>query len=113
VIGLLGRSATNRNLWALRAGQSLALVIRPPESEPTIARVLAGRELAQSLLTWARPTPATLRWGAAVDLLHATSMLPVAWLWPQRRALALSSAAQATGWALTALRTANRLSDAG
>jgi hypothetical protein len=42
-------------------------------SEAPVIRVLGARHVAQAAVELARPTPATLRVGAAVDLLHATT----------------------------------------
>ena len=62
------------------------------------AAVLAVRDLAQGALLLARPRPAAAEAGAAVDVLHGLSMLPVVALAPRYRVAAAASAAAATAW---------------
>ena len=45
--------------------------------DPRIVRVLGIRQLVQGLVTVAAPTRQVVLGGAAVDCLHAASMLPV------------------------------------
>jgi hypothetical protein len=94
-----------------RAAQATLVLVRPPRQAPAVARVLAGRELAQAVLTLAGPTPAALEAGAALDVLHASSMLVAAWRWPRRRRLALLSFALAGGWAAAGFLLARPVQD--
>ncbi|HEX3929364.1 MAG TPA: hypothetical protein VHW64_01580 [Nocardioides sp.] len=92
--------------------QALALLGAADRDDPVVAavaRVLGVRLLVQagveSLL--GGQAAGRARWlGAAVDLAHAASMLPVAHRWPEHRRSALVSAAAAT--ATAALDLASR-----
>lgn len=76
----------------------------------TVVRVLAARYVVQSVLPQVdggRLRGTWLRGGdAAVDGLHAASMVGLAAIAPSYRRLALGSAALATGLALADVRTA-------
>lgn len=63
-------------------------------------RVLGLRHLAQAAVTFRRPTPVTLAFGAVVDGLHAGSALALAAVDRQQRRAALANAVTATGWAV-------------
>lgn len=97
--------ATHRRaLGAAEIGYAAALALVPvtwwnplaPGIEPRLmqrlARVLAGRQLAQGALTIGAPRPNTLGLGAAVDLLHAASMVALAAVVPAARRPAAASA---------------------
>jgi hypothetical protein len=91
--GWLGLGA----LLVARPEQALALAgqtARPP-ALVAITRVLGARTALQNVLVLAAPTRAVLRGGAAVDALHALSMLGAALRWPGYRRAALASAAMA------------------
>ena len=64
-----------------------------------VARALGARLVLQAGLDLALG-PRTRRADVAVELTHATSMLPAALLWPAHRRSALASAALAVGIAL-------------
>lgn len=68
-----------------------------------VMRILGARQLVQAALTAARPSPGGLRAGAAVDALHATSMIALALGDRRRCRAALLSAAGAAGFALAGL----------
>lgn len=75
---------------------------------PLIA-VLGVRQIAQAALVYTVDDPLLLRAGAAVDALHATSMLPVL-LAPRYRVAAAMSAALATAAAAAEVAVAERTS---
>jgi hypothetical protein len=86
----------------------LAAVGGPDQENPRatgIARVLGTRLLLQGGLD-AALGPRTRRVDMAVELAHAASMVPAAWIWPTHRRSALVSAACATGISLLDLRPA-------
>jgi hypothetical protein len=64
-----------------------------------VARALGARLVLQAGLDLALG-PRTRRADVAIELTHATSMLPAALLWPVHRRPALASAASAAGIAL-------------
>lgn len=64
-----------------------------PPHAVSAARVLAVREVAQGALLTARPHRTTVLVGAAVDGVHATSMLALAAALPRYRRVALVSGA--------------------
>lgn len=74
----------------------------------SVARVLGLRQLAQALLTCGNPSSDILVLGAAVDGLHAVSMMVLAaWLVPWRRA-ALADTLIASGLAAAGVAAARR-----
>ncbi|MGZ4591940.1 MAG: hypothetical protein ACXV2H_04650 [Actinomycetes bacterium] len=62
------------------------------------ARALAVRDLSQGALLVSRPEPAMARVGTVIDVLHASSMLPVVALAPSYRRAAAVSAGVAAAW---------------
>jgi len=95
---LLGRVAGSVQLAGgavllLRTGPVLAALAESPANRPPrwLARVLAGRSIAQGLALLARPERSWLVGGAAVDATHATSMLPVLASRRYRRVAAISA----------------------
>jgi hypothetical protein len=96
--------------WAVRAAAAVPAaagavlltcprqVVRRVAAEQTVpwvavARVLGGRLVLQQVLVAVRPTRRRVLAWAAVDALHAASMVPAAALWPaHRRPAALSGA---------------------
>ncbi|SDH16208.1 hypothetical protein [Klenkia brasiliensis] len=79
--------------WSLR---TLAPGRRAPAA--WLVRVLGARTVLQSALLLASPTREGMQAGAAVDALHAASMVPAALVWPRfRQAAAISG-----GWAAAA-----------
>jgi hypothetical protein len=60
-----------------------------------VVRILGGRQLLQGTAVLIRPTPALVLGAAVVDVLHATSMIAAALIWPRYRRAALGSAAVA------------------
>ena len=63
------------------------------------ARVLGARHLAEAAVLADRPSPGVLFGGAAIDAIHAASMVAVARLSPTHRRPALASAGSAAGFA--------------
>jgi hypothetical protein len=87
-------------------GQAAVLLAQPPALLRGIAgdqgippawilRALGIRTLVQAATESIHPRLNVLRLGVAVDLAHAASMLPAAWIWPQDRRAALASAGAA------------------
>lgn len=72
----------------------------------TVARVLAARQVLQAGLLLRTPTPAALGVGAAVDGLHAASMVGLAVLDGRRRPAALLDAAIASAFAVAGVLAA-------
>jgi len=89
-------------------GATLLLFARPLlqalEGEPVdrqvinVARVLGGRQLLQGLVTARRPTRRILRIGAAVDVLHAATMVAAAAASVGPRRLTVASATLAAAF---------------
>jgi hypothetical protein len=111
---VLSRRARNscRVFGAGRALLALGLLIRPDRAAAVVGgrrpatwlvRLLGARMLAQSGLELARTTKPVLRTGAAVDALHALSMLALAVRWPRYRRGALASATVAAASAAAGL----------
>jgi hypothetical protein len=99
-----------------RAGYGAALLCAPgpmirlctPEQSPSprarrVAQVLGVRHLAQAAATIAVPGPGMAAVGAAIDVLHATSMLGFAAAVPPLRRAELADAAVAATLAVTQL----------
>jgi hypothetical protein len=98
-------------LNAMRAGYGFARLLRPePLADQsfegdydarahTVDRVLGSRHLAQAIVSQAVPTARVLLLGAAVDLLHAASMLALAGVSRRRQSAALTEAVAALGFA--------------
>jgi hypothetical protein len=80
-----------------RPERALAVVGQPapPSGLVTITRVLGARTAVQNLVVLVAPTGPVVRAGAAVDALHALSMLGAALRWPAYRRAALASGALA------------------
>jgi hypothetical protein len=82
------RALLARSMAVVGVGAGLALLARPrqvaaavsPEYPPSrlwVARLLGARLLVQHAAVLAAPRPAVLRAAAAVDLVHAASMVPL------------------------------------
>ncbi|MGY1836098.1 hypothetical protein ACI79P_13400 [Blastococcus sp. SYSU DS0510] len=93
--------ATVRTLATAGLAAGLALVLRPqgvvaaidprfPRERRWVARVLGARLVVQHGAVLVSPGPRTLRFAAAVDGLHAASMLPALALPRYRRAALVS-----------------------
>ncbi len=107
-----------RRLTATRAGWGAVLLTVPglilrrlPGQQDTgpvrdIARILGLRHLVQAAIVARRPTRDRLLAGAAVDAAHATSMLALALLRPDHRALALADAGCASTFAAAGIHAA-------
>ncbi|WP_448627831.1 hypothetical protein [Geodermatophilus sp. URMC 64] len=106
----------NRRLIRALAGLGglwgLALLVRPeqvaaalcpefPRSRLWVARVLGARLVAQSAVVLAVPDRRPVRVTAAVEALHATSMVPLLGS-PRYRRAAVISGGWAAGYAATA-----------
>ncbi len=72
------------------------------------ARVLGARHLVQAVITGRGGTRGWVRVGAAVDATHAATMTGLAVLAPDRRKLALTNVATATGLAGAGLVVSRR-----
>ncbi len=95
---------------AIRAAWGAALLIAPnavlhylshqriDRPDRVFARVLGTRDLAQAAILSRRPTRGWILVGAAIDATHASTMLALALLMPDRRRLALVNAATATAF---------------
>ncbi len=111
MITAAGRAST-RVLGGATAAIGGALVLRPTLARrastgpatpnPTIVRVLGGRQLAQGCLQVLIPAADVVAAGIVVDLIHAASMLAASLIWPAYRRPALTSMAIATATAATA-----------
>jgi len=69
---------------------------RATPTQRRVLRVLGVRHLLQALTLWRWPTPRLLRGGAAIDGVHASTMVLLGTLKPQQRTLALTDAAAET-----------------
>ena len=107
---MTGRAAPA--LWLALAGWGCALLAAPrrvgrliggESAPPTVVRVLGARRLLQQVVLLARPSPGIAFAAAAVDSLHAASMLGAVRLWPRYRRAGLTSAAVATASATITL----------
>ena len=98
-----------RLLAGAGAAWGMTLLVRPhqvvaafspefPESRLWVVRVLGARHLAQNAIVLAAPRTPVVGAAAAVDLLHAASMLPLLTSDRYRRA-ALISGGVAASWA--------------
>jgi hypothetical protein len=102
-----------RALAVVRLLLALLLVARPAQVGRAVAgsdagpppswlvRILGGRLLVESLAEFARPTPAVVRVGAAVDAAHAASMLALSVAPSHRRAVLTSGAVAGLGAGLS------------
>ena len=107
-------------LNAVRAGYGFARLLRPePLADQqsgddddarahTVDRVLGSRYLVQAIVSQAVPTARVLILGAAVDLLHAASMLALAGVSRRRQSAALAEAVAALGFAAAGALAARR-----
>ena len=82
-----------------RPGAGAAL----PRTGRVAAALLAGRDLAQGVALLARPARPVAEAGAAVDVLHAVSMLPVVAFARRYRRAAAVSASAAAAWTWLAM----------
>jgi hypothetical protein len=71
-----------------------------------VARILGLRHLVQAAIVARDPTRERILAGAAVDAAHATSMLALAVLRPDHRALGLADAAVASTFTAAGIREA-------
>jgi hypothetical protein len=112
------RRGLTRLLSGVHGIWGLALLVRPrqvtdalapelPDSRLWVARVLGARLVAQQALVLARPGPAVVRAAAAVDAVHAASMLPLLGS-PRYRRAALISGGPAAAYAVLASLVAPR-----
>jgi hypothetical protein len=96
---------TRPGLVLAAAGQSA----RPP-ALVLITRVLGARTALQNAVVLAVPARPVVRAGAAVDTLHALSMLGAALRWPAYRRAALASGSLAAAAAASATASLGRAS---
>jgi len=104
-----------RGLTAIRACWGAALLIAPgavlgalahqqiDRPARAFARILGARDLVQAATIARRPTRGWILGGAAVDATHATTMVALAWMLPDRRRLALTNAVTAGAFAAAGL----------
>ncbi|MGK5115508.1 hypothetical protein [Geodermatophilus sp. CPCC 205506] len=118
VLDVDGRRVLSRVLAALSGMCGVLLLVQPrpivealcpefPESKQWVVRVLGARLVVQHAVVLASPARRNVRVAAAVDLLHAASMVPLLWFPPYRRA-ALVSGGYAALYAATAPAVAPR-----
>jgi hypothetical protein len=84
----------------LLAPAGLPRLVRSDVPPVWLTRVLGGRLLAQGLISLTRPTGPVLVGGAAVDAMHAVSLMPLAFSLRYRRIALLSALDAATAAAL-------------
>jgi hypothetical protein len=84
----------------LLAPQTLGKAVGGAAPDPAVVRLLGGRQLVQGAAVLIRPTHLLVIVGVAVDILHATSMVAAAVIWPGYRRAALTSAAAAASSAI-------------
>ena len=112
------RRGITRLLSALGLAAGTALVARPerlvravapefPRDRLWIARLLGARLVAQHAAVLIAPSPALVRFGSAVDLVHAASMVPFV-ASPRYGRTARISGGVAAAYAAIALGTASR-----
>jgi|1186.fasta_scaffold873486_1 hypothetical protein len=100
-----------RAAWVALAGWGAALALAPaatvravcgdaPVPPSPVVWVLGARQVAQSLALLTAPSRPLVLGAAAVDAVHAASMLAASAVWPQYRRAALTSAGVAVGSAL-------------
>jgi hypothetical protein len=94
----------------LFAGPLLRTITGEPADrlQLNVTRVLGTRQLLQGVATTRRPTRRTLRLGAAVDVLHAATMLAGAATNVGPRRLTLASAATAVAFAVAGVADGRR-----
>lgn len=106
------RQIVSRGVAALSGMWGVLLLIRPgtivsalcpefPKSRLWTVRVLSARLVVQHAVVLASPTRRHVRTAAAVDVLHAASMVPLLWS-PRYRRAALISGGYAALYAVTA-----------
>jgi hypothetical protein len=103
-----GFAAAGLALLATPAWATRSATAGGPLPPTWLVRLLGGRTLAQHGLVLVRPSRGVVLGGAAVDALHALSMVGAAAVWPQYRRPALVSAGMAGASAALALATAPR-----
>ena len=99
-------------IWAAATATAGAVIMVRPQAvsrlvsgtgstpDAAVVRVLGGRQLLQGAAVLIRPAPALIIGALAVDVLHATSMVAAALIWPGYRRAALTSAAVAAASAV-------------
>jgi hypothetical protein len=112
VTGQRSKAPTRARIWgAATAAVGALTLVRPgpvarlvsgtgPTPETAVVRILGGRQLLQGTAVLIRPAPALVIGALAVDVLHATSMVAAALIWPGYRRAELTSAAVAAASAL-------------
>lgn len=108
--GLLRALATGSTLYGavLVAAPRAAVAAVGGASTPPpswIVRVLGGRQTGQGLVLLVRPATSTVLASAAVDGLHAVTMVAAAVRWPAYRRVAAASGAVAVISGLLAARS--------
>ena len=91
---------------AAPGGCARTLTPGAPVPAAWLVRVLGARLVLQHALVLARPTRGIVLAGAAVDVLHAASMVPAALRWREYRRPAAVSAGSALTSALAQVATA-------
>ncbi len=96
---LLGAVQLVRPTWVARDGADDELTIGA-------IRLLGARDMTQGVITLLRPSRRVIRLGAAVDTIHALSMVGLAAVDRPRRVTALTSVAYAAGCAVAGFKAA-------
>jgi hypothetical protein len=98
--------AANLPLMVAPDGVVAALVPGPERPPRRLVRLLGARVLLQQLVALCVPTRRVVLLGAAVDGLHAATMVAAALIWPRQRRAATISAVSAAASAVLELATA-------
>jgi len=107
VLGLGGVAMVAAPRWVVAH-----LAPGPGAPKNWLVRVLGARTVVQSALLLAAPTRPAVQAGAAVDALHAASMLPAWLIWPRHRQAAAVSGGIAVASVLAQLAVAPQSDDA-
>ena len=98
-------SRAGPRLWAATTAAGGAVMLSRPQPvarlasgsgatpNAAIVRILGARQLLQGIVLLIRPAALLVAGGLVVDVLHATSMVAAAVIWPGYRRAALTSAA--------------------
>jgi len=107
VTGMGSEAGVRARIWgATTAAVGAAALLRPhavaeavsgagSAPDAPVVRLLGGRQFMQGAAVLIRPAPALIIAALTVDVLHATSMVAAALIWPAYRRAALTSAAVA------------------
>lgn len=94
-VRVLGASSAIYGLLLVAAPRAVAAAVGGTAPAPVITRVLGARQVGQGLALLLRPVSSTAAASAAVDGLHAVTMVAAALRWPAQRRAAVASGAVA------------------